>query len=158
MLEFPTLYWLHRLEKCNHQYKVPAATYRRVVRSVIGGFMVLKNDLSSVYHQIAIAEEDIRKIPSGHVFGTMSSWWCLRLTNTHASFKKFMHDVVYDHFNKCVIVLNHTTLIVLTHTTLINSRSIEEQVENLRIMLETLERNNFWPSRVIALFDWGLDF
>ncbi|PKU84753.1 RNA-directed DNA polymerase [Dendrobium catenatum] len=82
--------------------------------------MFLKLDLKSGYHQIRMREADVPKT-------------AFRLTNAPAIFQSLMNRVFKQHLRKFVLVFFDDILMY--------SRTVEEHLEHLRVVLEVLQEH-----------------
>ena len=99
--------------------------------------MVLKDRLASVYHQISIAEEDVRKTAFrtryGHYEFVVMPFG---VTNTPTAFMKLMNNVFREYLDKCVIVFIDDILVY--------SKSKGEHDWHLRVVLNKLREQQLY--------------
>ena len=112
--------------------------------------MFSKIDLVSGYHQISVAEEDVRKI----AFRTRYGYYefvvmPFGLTNGPSAFMKLMNNVFREYLDKCVIVFIDDILVY--------SRSKEEHEWHLRVVINKLREQqlfaklskfSFWQRKI----------
>ncbi|XP_056850592.1 uncharacterized protein LOC108827423 [Raphanus sativus] len=138
------------LNKVTIKNKYPLPRIDELLDQLQGASWFSKIDLASGYHQIAIAEGDVRKTAFrtryGHYEFVVMPFG---LTNAPAAFMKLMNDVFREHLDKCVIVFIDDILIY--------SRSREEHAEHLRIVLGKLREHqlfaklskcSFWQRKI----------
>lgn len=93
--------------------------------------------MASGYHQISIAEDDIRKTAFQARYGQYEFVVMpFGLTNAPAAFMKLMNNVFREYLDKCVIVFINDILIY--------SKSREEHDEHLRVVLDELREQQLY--------------
>ncbi|XP_048607727.1 uncharacterized protein LOC111211085 isoform X2 [Brassica napus] len=138
------------LNKVTIKNKYPLPRIDELLDQLQGASWFSKIDLASGYHQIAIAEGDVRKTAFrtryGHYEFVVMPFG---LTNAPATFMKLMNDVFREHLDKCVIVFIDDILVY--------SRSRGEHAEHLRIVLGKLREHqlfaklskcSFWQKKI----------
>ncbi|CAA7046066.1 unnamed protein product, partial [Microthlaspi erraticum] len=138
------------LNKVTIKNKYPLPRIDELLDQLQGASWFSKIDLASGYHQIAIAEGDVRKTTFrtryGHYEFVVMPFG---LTNAPAAFMKLMNNVFREYLDKFVIVFIDDILIY--------SRSKEEHAEHLRIVLQTLRdqklfaklsKCSFWQKKI----------
>ena len=138
------------LNKVTIKNKYPLPRIDELLDQLQGASWFSKIDLASGYHQIAIAEGDVRKTAFrtryGHYEFVVMPFG---LTNAPAAFMKLMNDVFREHLDKCVIVFIDDILVY--------SRSRGEHAEHLRIVLGKLREHqlfaklskcSFWQKKI----------
>uniref|UniRef100_A0A1J3GIM6 RNA-directed DNA polymerase n=1 Tax=Noccaea caerulescens TaxID=107243 RepID=A0A1J3GIM6_NOCCA len=163
------------LNKVTIKNKYPLPRIDELLDQLQGASWFSKIDLASGYHQISIAEEDVRKTAFrtryGHYEFVVMPFG---LTNAPAAFMKLMNNVFREYLDKCVIVFIDDILIY--------SKSKEEHDWHLRVVLNKLREQklyaklskcNFWqreigflghvvseggvavdPEKITAISDW----
>ena len=138
------------LNKVTIKNKYPLPRIDELLDQLQGASWFSKIDLASGYHQIAIAEGDVRKTAFrtryGHYEFVVMPFG---LTNAPAAFMKLMNDVFREQLDKFVIVFIDDILVY--------SRSREEHAEHLRIVLGKLREHqlfaklskcSFWQRKI----------
>ncbi|XP_048635110.1 uncharacterized protein LOC106428537 [Brassica napus] len=138
------------LNKVTIKNKYPLLRIDELLDQFQGASWFSEIDLASGYHQIAIAEGDVRKTAFrtryGHYEFVVMPFG---LTNAPAAFMKLMNDVFREHLDKCVIVFIDDILVY--------SRSREEHAEHLQIVLgkirehelfAKLSKCSFWQRKI----------
>ena len=94
-------------------------------------------DLQSAYNQVRLKPEDVPKTAFTTPFGLFEfKVLCFGLTNALGTFQNIMNDVLKDVIGKFVLVYLDDIVIF--------SRSEEEHMLHLRIVLDVLRRNKLY--------------
>ena len=119
----------------NNRYPLPRID--KLINSLKGAKFFTKLELKLGYHKILIESTDVCKT----TFKTkeeLFEWLVIPfgLTNTPATFMRYMDDVLQPFIGKCVIVYNDDILIFI--------RSWEEHVRQLRKVFDTLRQHQIY--------------
>ncbi|XP_048623629.1 uncharacterized protein LOC125592481 [Brassica napus] len=125
------------LNKVTIKNKYPLPRIDELLDQLQGASWFSKIDLASGYHQISIAEEDVRKTAFrtryGHYEFVVMPF---RLTNAPAAFMKLMNNVFQEYLDKCVIVFIDDILVY--------SKSKGEHDWHLRVVLNKLREQQLY--------------
>ena len=124
------------LNKITIKNKYPLPRTDQLIDSLSNAKVFSSLDLQSGYHQIRIPDEDVPKTafrtPFGHYEFKVLSFG---LTNAPATFQATMNHVFRPYLHKFVVVYIDDILVF--------SKSHEEHLEHLRIVMQTLRDNDF---------------
>jgi len=124
------------LNKITIKNKYPLPRTDQLLDSLSGAKVFSSLDLQSGYHQIRIPDEDVPKTafrtPFGHYQFKVLSFG---LTNAPATFQATMNHIFRPYLNKFVVVYIDDILVF--------SKSHEEHLEHLRIVMQILRDNDF---------------
>lgn len=138
------------LNKVTIKNKYPLPRIDELLDQLQGASWFSKIDLASGYHQISIAEEDVRKTAFrtryGHYEFVVMPFG---LTNAPAAFMKLMNNVFREYLDKCVIVFIDDILVY--------SRTKEEHEWHLHVVMNKLREHqlfaklskcSFWQRKI----------
>lgn len=125
------------LNKRTMKNRYPIPHIDELIDELYGACYFTKNDLRSGYHQIRVREKDIEKIAfichCGHFEFLVMPFG---LTNAPATFQSTMNMVFHHQLRKFVLVFFDDILIY--------SRTWQEQLEHLEIVLSILQRESLY--------------
>ncbi|CAA7026180.1 unnamed protein product [Microthlaspi erraticum] len=125
------------LNKVTIKNKYPLPRIDELLDQLQGASWFSKIDLVSGYHQITIAEEDVRKTAFrtryGHYEFVVMPF---ELTNAPAAFMTLINNVFWEYLDKCVIVFIDDILIY--------SKSKKEHEWHLRVVLDKLREQKLY--------------
>ena len=117
--------------------KYPLPRIDELLDQLRGATCFSKIDLASGYHQIPIAEEDVRKTAFRSRYGHYEFVVMpFGLTNAHAALMKMMNNVFRDYLDEFVIVFIDDILI--------HSKNQEEHKDHLRMVLDKLREQGLY--------------
>ena len=134
------------LNKLTVKNKYPLPRIDDLLDRLHGAQVFSKIDLQSGYHQVRIKEEDIPKTAFRTRYGHYE-WTVLPfgLTNAPATFQTLMNSVLRPFLDKFVLVYLDDVLIY--------SRSPEEHLHHLRLVLDALRKHKLYAKA--SKCDWG---
>ena len=126
-----------QLNKLTIKNKYPLPKMDDLFEQVRGASLFSKIDLRTGYHQLRIKEEDISKIAFQTRYGHYEFVFLpFGLTNAPATFMCLMNSVLNKYLDKFVLVFIDDILVY--------SKSEEEHKEHLRIVFQTLKKNQLY--------------
>ena len=124
------------LNKITIKNKYPLPRTDQLLDALSGAKVFSSLDLQSGYHQIRIPDEDVPKTafrtPFGHYQFKVLSFG---LTNAPATFQATMNDIFRPYLNKFVVVYIDDILVF--------SKTHQEHLHHLRLVLQVLRDNDF---------------
>ena len=124
------------LNKITIKNKYPLPRTDQLLDALSGAKVFSSLDLQSGYHQIRIPDEDVPKTafrtPFGHYQFKVLSFG---LTNAPATFQATMNDIFRPYLNKFVVVYIDDILVF--------SKTHQEHLQHLRLVLQVLRDNDF---------------
>lgn len=102
-------------------------------------------DLKSGYHQVRIRQEDIPKTAFNTRYGSFEFLVLpFGLTNAPPTFQRMMNSIMSDYLDQFVLVYLDDILVF--------SRTKEEHVEHLRLVLERLRQAKLYANKKMLVF------
>jgi len=121
-----------QLNKVTIKNRYPLPRIDDLMDQLVGARVFSKIDLRSGYHQIKVKDEDMQKkafrTRYGHYEYTVMPFG---VTNAPGVFMEYMNNIFHTYLDRFVVVFIYDILIY--------SKSEEEHVEHLRIVLQVLE-------------------
>jgi hypothetical protein len=126
-----------QLNKVTIKNKYPLPRIDDLMDQLVGACVFSKIDLRSGYHQIRVKAEDIPKTAFRTRYGHYEySVMPFGVTNAPGVFMEYMNRIFHPYLDKFVVVFIDDILVY--------SKSEEEHVEHLRIVLETLREKKLY--------------
>ena len=131
------MHWLPGAESCHSQEKYPLPTIDNLFDQLSGATVFSKLNLCSGYHQVRVKAEDVSKtafqMRCGHFEFLVMPFG---VTNAPVVFIDLMNHVFAPYFDQFVVVFIDDILIY--------SKTKDEHVEHLRIVLQTLRKEKLY--------------
>ena len=128
------------LNKITIKNKYPIPRVDELLDQLSGATIFSRIDLKSGYHQIRINEEDVEKSAFRTRYGSFEFLVLpFGMTNAPPTFMRLMNSVFHQYLDEFVILYLDDILIY--------SRSEEEHLHHVRLVLQLLRRNQFFANR-----------
>nr|KYP40857.1 Transposon Ty3-G Gag-Pol polyprotein [Cajanus cajan] len=126
-----------QLNKVTIKNKYPLPRIDDLIDQLVGACVFSKIDLRSGYHQIRVRAEDVPKTAFGTRYGHYEYLVMLfGVTNAHGVFMDYMNRTFHPYLDKFIVVFIDDILVY--------SKTREENVERLRIVLQTLKEKQLY--------------
>ena len=133
------------LNKQTVKYRYPLPRQDELLDQLHGAKFFSKVDLQSGYHQVRVADQDVFKTAFGTRYGHFEFLVLpFGLTNAPATFMSFMHEVLKPYLDEFVVVFLDDILI--------HSKSEEEHLKHLQLVLHKLREHHLFAKLTKCAF------